>query len=126
MPTPNVRYHFRQTIIPGNDAGSARVGLWILNPSNGRLRLCLLDQPEANKADFLKCSKWQGGSEVLGRYQMMDIRSRLPYSYRRLLPTTGKNLYGAWILNYETGAAQACLITNLDDPTGSLTCAATP
>lgn len=123
---PNIRHHFRQTVIPTGEAGKVHVGLWILNPSNGRVRLCLLDEPGADKKDFLKCSKWLGGSEVAGHYQMMDIRRRLPSYYRRFLTTQQKSLSGVWILNYQTGAAQACVITNSDDPTGSLTCSAAP
>jgi hypothetical protein len=126
VPARNVRHLFRQTVIPSNEAGKARVGLWILNPTNGKVRLCLLDEPEEEKKNFLKCSGWLGGSEVAGRYRMLDIRRRLPSYYRRLLPRTGNKLSGVWILNYQTGAATACVITNRDNPTGSLSCSAAP
>lgn len=126
VPPAHVRHHFRQTIIPSGEAGKVHIGLWILNPTNGRIRLCLLDPPEDDKKDFLKCSKWLGGSVVAGRYQMMDIRRRLPSSYRRLMPSAPNDLAGVWVLNYQTGATQACVITNADDPTGSLTCATAP
>ncbi len=126
VPNTNVRHHFRQTVIPSGEAGKSQIGLWILNPLNGRVRLCLLDEPGAEKKEFLKCSKWLGGSDVTGSYRMMDINRRLPSYYRRMMRTSATGLSGVWILNYQTGAAQACLITNRDDPTGSLTCAAAP
>lgn len=126
VPTTNIRHHFRQTIIPSGEAGKSHVGLWILNPTNGRIRLCLLDEPGAENKNFLKCSTWLGGSDAAGLYQMMDINRRMPSHYRRMMTTSASSLSGVWILNYQTGAAQACLITNPDDPTGSLTCAAAP
>ncbi|MEQ8698822.1 MAG: hypothetical protein RLT05_19985 [Bauldia litoralis] len=126
VPPTNVRHLFRQTLIPTGEAGKAHVGLWILNPANGRVRLCLLEEPGADSKEFLKCSKWLGGSDVAGRYRMMDINRRLPSYYRRLMTTSATGLSGVWILNYQTGAAQACVITNRDNPTGSLTCAAAP
>jgi hypothetical protein len=126
IPNPYIRHQFRQTVIPSGEAGKVYVGLWILNPINGRIRLCLLDDPGKENKNSLKCSKWLGGSEVAGRYRMMDIRRRLPSRYRRLMPSSQRNLSGVWILNYQTGAAQACVITNADDPAGSLTCAKAP
>jgi hypothetical protein len=126
LSNPNIRHLFRQTIIPGADGGAARIGLWILNPTNGRVRLCLLEDTATHKQDFLKCSKWLGGDGPQGRYVLMDVRRRLPYRFRRALTPGQPGTVGVWILEYHSGAARACVATDVNDPTGSLTCAKAP
>ncbi len=126
IPNPNVRHLFRQTVLPGGAAGTPRIGLWILNPANGRVRLCVLDDPATHKQDFLKCSKWQGSDGPPGRYGMIDVSRRLPYRFRRPLTPGQPGTIGVWVLEYHSGAAQACVVTDANDPAGSLTCTKAP
>lgn len=123
---PNVRHYFRQTVIPRADTGRARIGLWVLNPVSGRLRLCLLGDPAADNKDFLKCSPWQRGSDSPGRYNLIDIQRRLPYPFRGTPGAARLKVIGVWVLDYLTGAVRACVVTDLANPTGSLACAAAP
>jgi hypothetical protein len=93
-----------------------------MNPTNGRVRLCVIDGEEAEPKSFLKCSAWAGGDEAVGRYRMMDVRARLPYRLRRGITSTLNKTNGVWVINYQTGQVRACLIANMDNPTHSLKC----
>jgi len=115
-------HYIRQVTFPGATAGSFRVGLWIINPRSGRVRLCMLDDPQAEKENVLKCSNWAGGSKEPGRYNMMDIRSRVNYRFRRPGTQPRKGVLGVWVINYHAGTVRACIVSNPDDPAGSLKC----
>ena len=120
--TRPTNHYIRQVTFPGAEAGKVRVGLWIMNPRNGRVRLCMLDDPETEKENVLKCSNWAGGSKEPGRYNMMDIRSRVTRRFRRPGTIPQKGVVGVWVINYHTGNVRACIVHNPDDPAGSLKC----
>ena len=61
----------------------------------------------------MTCSAWVGEGPP-GAYRLMQIRIN-----RRNITNIRA---GLWILNYKTGDARACVITDIDDPTGSLKC----
>ena len=117
-----VNHYIRQVTFPGAQAGAVRIGLWIMNPQTGRVRLCMLDDPESEKKNVLKCSNWAGGSNEPGRYNMMDIRSNVSYRFRTPATTPQKGVLGVWVINYQTGNVRACIVHNPDDPAGSLKC----
>lgn len=106
------RHQFRQVMLPSAEPRAFRAGLWILNPSTGKVRLCLLDDESSKNA--MKCSPWLGGDSP-GRYRIMHM------NVPRHMSAGVKA--GLWIVNYETGAARACVIGDLADPTGTLNCA---
>lgn len=109
---PQARHQFRQVMLPTGEPNAFRVGLWILNPSTGKVRLCLLDDESTKNA--MKCSPWLGGDSP-GKYRVMHM------NVPRHMSAGVKA--GLWIVNYETGAARACVIGDLMDPTGTLSCA---
>lgn len=109
---PQARHQFRQVRLPTGEPNGFRVGLWILNPSTGKVRLCLLDDKSTKNA--MKCSPWLGGGSP-GKYRVMHM------NVPRHISAGVKA--GLWIVNYETGAARACVIADLMDPTGTLSCA---
>ena len=117
-----VNHYIRQATFPGSVAGTVRVGLWIMNPQSGRVRLCMLDDPGADKENVLKCSNWAGGSKEPGRYNMININLRLRGRFYRPGATPRKGIVGVWVINYHTGTVSACIVHNLDDPAGSLKC----
>lgn len=119
-----VNHYIRQVTFPAAVAGKTRVGLWIMNPLTGRVRLCMLDDPETEKKNVLKCSNWAGGSTEPGRYNMMDIRSRVRARFRSPTTRPQKGVVGVWVINYQTGNVRACIVNNPDDPAGSLKCSA--
>lgn len=106
------RHQFQYAQIPTSVQGRYRIGLWAFNPANGKVRLCVLGgKGEANKV--MTCSAWIGEGPP-GAYRLMKIRiNRNNITDFRA---------GLWILNYVTGDARACVITDIDDPTGSLKC----
>ena len=107
-----VQHQFRQVQLPTDVPGQIRIGLWTLNPSNGRLRLCVSNNGK-ERAPAVTCSAWSGGGPA-GRYYLMPMQ--------RMRRNSWQSPPGLWILNYQTGNARACLITELKDPAGSLKC----
>lgn len=120
--TRPTNHYIRQVTFPGAQPDQVRIGLWIMNPRIGRVRLCMLDSDGEDNPNVLKCSNWAGGSKEPGRYNMMDIRSRVNYRFRRPGTAPRKGVVGVWVINYHTGNVRACIISNLDDPAGSLKC----
>ena len=113
-----VNHYIRQTRLPGAVPGAYRSGLWILNPKDGRVRLCVVADKAAKADDVLQCSAWAGGGAAQGRYQISDIRGQLPTAGNRRI----WGVIGVWILNYQTGQVRACLIQNFNQPAKSLRC----
>jgi len=111
----HANHQFRQVKLPTDVPGQFRIGLWTLNPGNGRLRLCMLNDGKEG-ASVMKCSAWSGGSPS-GRYYLMPMHRVRRHSWQ--------SSPGLWILNRQTGHARACLITDMKDPTGSLRCSNT-
>jgi hypothetical protein len=110
-----VNHQFRQVQLPTDAPGQFRIGLWTFNPSNGRLRLCVLNDGKEG-ASAMTCSAWSGGGPS-GQYYLMPMRRVRRHSWQ--------SPPGLWILNRQTGHVRACLITELKDPTGSLRCSST-
>ena len=106
------QHQFQQAMLPTKTAGRFRLGLWIFNATNGRLRLCVLNETDET-APVMKCSAWAGNGPK-GRYYLMQIRMQARYG--------AQARSGLWILNRQTGQARACVVGNVDDPTTSLRC----
>ena len=111
----HVNHQFRQVQLPTGVKGQFRIGLWTLNPGNGRLRLCVLGDGKEGTS-VMRCSAWSGGGPA-GRYYLMPMHRVRRHSWQ--------SPPGLWILNRHTGSARACLITDMKDPTGSLRCSNT-
>ena len=107
-----VQHQFRQVQLPTDVPGRFRIGLWTLNPSDGRLRQCVSNIGKEG-GPVVTCSAWSGGGPS-GRYYLMPMQRPRRHSWQ--------SPPGLWILNYQTGNARACLITELKDPAGSLKC----
>jgi len=110
---PAQQHQFQQAMLPTDTPGAYRLGLWIFNASNGRIRLCVLNEEAEAGAPVMKCSAWTGNGPE-GQYYLMQIR-RHPRQ-------PGKFRAGLWILNRASGQARACVITDMNDPTGTLRC----
>ena len=106
-------HQFQQVQLPTGKPGQMRVGMWVFNPSNGRIRLCVLGD-QTDEA-VMSCSAWTGEGPA-GRYRLQQM-----YTFRR----PGARRSGIWILNYRTGTARACLINDLTNPVASLKCSPT-
>lgn len=107
------RHQFQYAQIPTSVQNRYRVGLWTFNPGTGKLRLCVLGGGKGEPGRIMTCSAWVGESPP-GTYRLMQIRiNRNNVSGFKA---------GLWIINYRTGDARACVITDVDDPTGSLKC----
>lgn len=111
----HVNHQFRQVQLPTDVPGQVRIALWTLNPSDGRLRLCVLNDGKKG-AQVMTCSAWSGGGPS-GRYYLMPMN--------RVRRQSWQSPAGLWILNRQTGHARVCLITDLKDPAGSLRCSNT-
>ena len=111
----HANHQFRQVKLPTDRPNEFRIGLWTLNPSNGRLRLCVLNNGKEG-ASVMSCSAWSGGGPA-GRYYLMPMHRVRRHSWQ--------SPPGLWILNRQTGSARACLITDLKDPTRTLRCSNT-
>ena len=109
----STNHQFKQVQLPTGSQGEFNVGIWIFNPANGRIRLCVLGN--GNDQPAMTCSPGAGEGPA-GRYYLQQI-----HSYRR----PGMKRSGIWILNRQTGAARACVISDLDNPVGSLKCSKT-
>jgi len=109
---PSRQHQFQQALLPSKIPGQYRVGLWVFNAANGRLRLCVLNE-DKDPAPVMKCSPWAGEGPA-GLYYLMQIRIRARSGV--------KARAGLWILNRRSGQARACVIRDMDDPTGSLRC----
>ncbi len=107
------RHQFQYAQIPTSVQNRYRVGLWIFNPAGGKLRLCLLGGGKGEGGKIMTCSAWVGESPP-GTYRLMRIRINRNH--------VGDFKAGLWIVNYRTGETRACVVTNIDDPTGSLKC----
>ena len=106
------RHQFQYAQLPTSVQGRYRIGLWAFNPENGKVRLCVLGG-KGETGKVMTCSSWVGEGPP-GSYRLMQIRiNRNNITDFRA---------GLWILNYKTGDARACVITDVDDPTGSLKC----
>jgi len=107
------QHQFQQALLPTDTPGQYKLGIWTFNRANGRLRLCVLNEEAEANEPVMKCSPWMGSGPA-GQYYLMQIRRhpRQPGRFRA----------GLWILNRETGHARACVITDMNDPTGSLRC----
>lgn len=111
---PHTQDHqFQQALLPTDTPGLYKLGIWVFNRANGRIRLCVLNEDGEANAPVMKCSPWMGSGPA-GQYYLMQIRRhpRQPGHFRA----------GLWILNRETGHARACVITDINDPTGTLRC----
>jgi hypothetical protein len=107
------RHQFQYAQIPTSVQNRYRVGLWTFNPGTGKLRLCVLGGGKGEPGRIMTCSAWVGESPP-GTYRLMQIRiNRNNVSDFKA---------GLWIINYRTGDTRACVITDIDDPTGSLKC----
>lgn len=106
-------HQFQQVQLPTGKPGQMRVGMWVFNPGNGRIRLCVLGDKDDEAV--MSCSAWTGEGPA-GRYRLQQM-----YTFRR----PGARRSGIWILNYRTGTARACLINDLANPIGSLKCSQT-
>ena len=109
----HVNHQFQQVRLPTGAPGVFRVGMWVFNPGNGRIRLCVLGN--GSEEAVMSCSPWTGEGPA-GRYRLQQM-----YPTRR----PGAMRSGIWILNYQTGTARACLIGDLANPVGSLKCSPT-
>lgn len=107
------RHQFQYAQIPTSVQGRFRIGLWAFNPATGKVRLCVLGGAKGEAGKVMTCSAWVGEGPP-GAYRLMQIRINRNN-------VTGFRA-GLWILNYKTGDARACVITDIDDPTGSLKC----
>ena len=107
------QHQFQQAMLPTDTPGHYKLGIWAFNSVNGRIRLCVLNEDAEAGAPVMKCSPWTGSGPT-GQYYLMQIRRhpRQPGRFRA----------GLWILNRETGNTRACVITDMNDPTGSLRC----
>lgn len=107
------QHQFQQALLPTDTPGAYKLGIWVFNRANGRIRLCVLNDEAEAGAPVMKCSAWTGSGPA-GQYYLMQIRRhpRQPGRFRA----------GLWILNRESGHARACVITDMNDPTGSLRC----
>jgi hypothetical protein len=112
QPSASVRHQFQYAQLPTSVQGRYRTGLWAFNPATGKVRLCVLGG-KAESGAVMSCSAWIGEGPP-GSYRLMPININ-----RRNI--TGFRA-GIWILNYKTGDTRACVIADVDDPTGSLKC----
>jgi hypothetical protein len=113
---PHAQQHqFQQAMLPTDTPGKYKLGIWAFNRGNGRIRLCVLNEEAEASDPVMKCSAWTGSGPA-GQYYLMQIRRhpRQPGRFRA----------GLWILNRVTGHTRACVITDMNDPTGSLRCSA--
>lgn len=111
--TASSRHQFQYAQIPTSVQNRYRVGLWSFNPGTGKLRLCVLGGAKGEPGKIMTCSAWVGEGPP-GSYRLMQIRvNRNNVSDFKA---------GLWIINYRTGDTRACVITDVDDPTGSLKC----
>lgn len=106
-------HQFQQALLPTDTPGLYKLGIWAFNRTNGRIRLCVLNEDGEANEPIMKCSAWTGSGPA-GQYYLMQIRRhpRQPGRFRA----------GLWILNRQSGNARACVITDMKDPTGSLRC----
>ncbi|HUT51560.1 MAG TPA: hypothetical protein VM325_19700 [Alphaproteobacteria bacterium] len=107
------QHQFQQAMLPTDTPGAFRLGIWVFNRANGRIRLCVLNDEAEAGAPVMKCSTWTGSGPA-GLYYLMQIRRhpRQPGRFRA----------GLWILNRASGHTRACVITDMKDPTGTLRC----
>lgn len=119
---PYSRGHYiRHVRLQGTEQGTYRTGLWVMERSTGRVRLCVVQGGPGTKipaGDTVDCSPWAGGSDQPGRYQITDIRSQVSLGTGRRVWT----IIGVWVLNYASGEVRACLIQDMNRPAASLKC----
>ena len=109
----SARHQFQYAQIPTSVRNRYRVGLWTFNPGTGKIRLCVLGGGKEEAGKIMTCSAWVGEGPP-GTYRLMQIRTNRN--------NTTSFRAGLWIINYVTGDVRACVITDIDNPTGSLKC----